>query len=212
MDSDGEEFADEYLAEESGILVNYYNGGRLAGAPSAVPPVGNNPNGYILIIILGVPTWAPPSPGTLVLLEEQTASGATNVNFTTGFSSSYRSYHFQYYNVTGSVNSTIRLRLSTNGGSSYETTNYTNTSSGASTTFIAPNGTTTFSGTAMYGETIAINPNDTSVRKDGWFRGIQGGTQNFGFWTHTTTSAINAFRWDKSSGTISGTFRLYGML
>jgi len=55
-----EPFLDE-MGYASGVPVRFYNGGKLAGASSDVPPVGDE--GDVLTVVGGVPEWAPPSGG-----------------------------------------------------------------------------------------------------------------------------------------------------
>lgn len=61
------------------------------------------------------------SASALVLLETQTASSDTSIDFTTGIDSTYTSYIIKYYGMYGSSGgAATRLRTSTDGGSTFE--------------------------------------------------------------------------------------------
>lgn len=63
--------------------------------------------------------------GSLVLVESHTASGAADVQFTTGLTSTYVNYKMFASNVLPSTNSvTIVAEVSTDGGSTWKTTGY----------------------------------------------------------------------------------------
>jgi hypothetical protein len=62
-------------------------------------------------------------PGGWILQEQHTASGSTELDFTTCISSSYDDYRIDLLGVTVTTNGALlRLQYSTNGGSTYDTT------------------------------------------------------------------------------------------
>jgi len=176
------------------------------------------------------------SSAGVVLLEQHTASSSATLDFTTGITSTYDDYMFELVNVLPASNAVdMWLRVSTNGGSTFDATaGAYNTlafrwTSGASA---AAGGTSTnmqvdggggadpVSSTAanggvngtyyMYG---AANTAMGTVFKgevtNGSTNGFRGAVVA-GTWT--TTTAVNAVRFLFSSGNIaSGTIRLYGV-
>jgi hypothetical protein len=69
----------------------------------------------------GDQTWATPAGGAWQFISSITASGATSVDFTSGFSSSYVTYLIQVTNYS-QTNGELWLQTSTDGGSSWITT------------------------------------------------------------------------------------------
>jgi len=57
---------DENIVIQSGIPIRMYSGGKLAGAPSAVPPITPGDEGYVLVVIGGIPTWVPTASASQV--------------------------------------------------------------------------------------------------------------------------------------------------
>jgi hypothetical protein len=60
--------------------------------------------------------------GGLVLLSTQTASASANISFTTGIDSAYDEYVFKFINIHPSANADFKFQVSTDGGSTYATT------------------------------------------------------------------------------------------
>jgi len=210
MNDNGDEYADEYIQIQSGIPVHFYNGGRLAGSPSSVPPTTGVPDGYILIIILGVPTWgALPLPKTWVLLSTQTASASSSINFT-GLTSAYSRFSIVLSGVTYSAG-TLRGRTSSNNGSSYDAgaTDY-NTSGGNTNWMTLSSASSATIG--QQGEIEIWYPSQTSaehvVSSRLWLDNALTTASN----SRRSTTAVNAFRLLPTTGTITaGTFILYGL-
>jgi hypothetical protein len=60
------------------------------------------------------------SPATLVLLSTQTASASANISFTTGLDSTYDEYIFKFINIHPATNNAnFQFNMSTDGGSNY---------------------------------------------------------------------------------------------
>jgi hypothetical protein len=111
------------------------------------------------------PTWITPSSGALVFISSVTASNSATVSFTS-LSSTYDVYMVELVNLV-TVNAELQMRMSTNNGSSYDTTNYrfssiggVNTSSAAEVDSLTGNAslirlmcnnTGSISGTASHG-------------------------------------------------------------
>jgi hypothetical protein len=180
------------------------------------------------------------SNATLVLLSTQTASASANISFTTGLDSTYDEYIFKYINIHPASVAQLTFNLSTDGGSNYNVTKTTTAfnphhnedgSDGAldyrtawdlaqSTSYqimaqeVGNGADETASGTLTL-----FNPSSTTYVKH--FIGITQYYQNFGntgafgvlyAGYANTTSAINAVRFQMSSGNIDdGIIKLYGV-
>lgn len=208
-----------------------------AGAPGATGPQG--PPGIVFFGEDGEEGMiGPPGPagaaavGAMVLLSTKTPSGASSVAFTSLLSSTYDNYMLIWYGVTTSDKGGLGVRVSTNNGSSYDTgNNYYNATAvwGASTNFAQYTETPTVSylliqvqswnaggfpgnGTAyIYDLNNASNKKtfvsiSTGINSDGnWYTRHAGGLYN-------VAATINAFEViDVAGGTITGTFKLYGI-
>lgn len=170
------------------------------------------------------PTFQAASTGNLVLIQSQTPSGAASVTFTTGISATYTTYLFVCSNITLSAGSALNLQVSTNGGSTYSSTNYLSGINyfGYSSAVLANVNQTTgvivatgigttnaASGNGIcwcYGIEAAVNPffiSDFSVKNN--FR-------EMGTATNTAATTVNAFKIFGDSGNVSGTISLFGVL
>lgn len=171
-----------------------------------------------------------------VLLSTQDASNSTSIDFTSDIDGTYDRYVVTMENVVPATNNVdLRMLVSTDGGSSYLSSNYGYTGGGTKGSSSAFGGTAsnsaafiilTFGGNIgnatgenLSGVITISNPSETSLYKliriqttyydqeadFVWDAGVGG---NF-----NDTSAIDAFRFLASSGNIaSGTFKLYGVL
>jgi hypothetical protein len=172
--------------------------------------------------------------GGLTLLEQHTASSSATLDFTSWYSSTYDQYQIELLNLipaTDLVN--LYLRMSTNGGSSYDAGanyNWTNWAwrSAASGAFGAnaatqiildPTSSVGVKNTAtngLCGTLRLYSPGSTAVHKQvvGQVSSLDsvsflGGTPTG---IYLSTTAVNAFRFLFSSGNIaSGIVRVYGI-
>ena len=165
--------------------------------------------------------------GALVLLEQHTGSSSATLDFTTCISSTYDEYMVEFIDVLPATNATaLKVRVSTNGGSSWDsTTNYYDNAIYATTTW-------TFAAAAASSVQIAHDVNATAaiLGVTGSIRVVPSGSQHRWFvgQAHYLTSgsiravhlingdydlgAFNALRFFFSSGNIaSGTIRVYGI-
>lgn len=171
--------------------------------------------------------------GALVLLEQHTASASAALDFTTGITSTYDDYFFELVNIIPSTNTVnLVMQVSTDGGSTWKTTNYHYAFIFNSNVAGTPTGSVS---------TVAANfvlagtlPNAISVSgccgKVQMFDPLNAVSQkSFKFevqWLHTDTNrynyngsgwwilatAVNAVRFKMDAGNIaSGTIRLYGI-
>ena len=167
------------------------------------------------------------SSGNLVLLSSQTASNSATLPFITGITG-FDAYYFLYYGVTVASTSTIWLQLSTNGGSSYNTTTYdcwnvvsynggiVQGLAGATSGLVIVNGGEASATIPSSGHAQLFNFHNTSFVKQcvsscSTILGGANSTQsNASHWT--TTTSVNAFQVIASVGNIlTGTFKLYGI-
>ena len=181
------------------------------------------------------------SLGSMVLLSEQTASASASISFTSGIDSTYPIYKFEFINIHPSVqNANPQFNFSTDGGSNYNVTK-TSTAfrayhfEGDLSAVLEYQATQDLAQSSSYQNlTYVGNDNDMSVSgslklfspssttyvkhflttvntygdgggqdlSENWF------TAGYG----NTTSAINAIRFQMSSGNIDvGTIKLYGI-
>tara|TARA_B100001939_G_scaffold333599_1_gene333723 strand:+ start:345 stop:950 length:606 start_codon:yes stop_codon:yes gene_type:complete len=185
-----------------------------------------------------VTSMASLSTGSMTLISEQTASGASTVSFTSGIDSTYPIYKFEFINYhANSDNPRPYIQASTNGGSSYGVTvtttafraTHSENDSQAqleySTGQDKAQSTDFFSISDLYmndesdenqnGYIFLFNPSSTTFVKHfiGEFNGMNNveTVHGLGAGYFNTTSAINAFQFKNSAGTIDGTFKLYGI-
>lgn len=174
------------------------------------------------------PPITAPTPSGLVLLDEQIASGSSALNFT-AFSSLYDVYEFQLSGLeSATAGSSLQMRVSTDGGSSY-----VSTSSYSYVHNISPS-----SGTATTARAESQAALLLSTSRANWFnssgvvnvRSSQSGTQKtlidstivenqssavfrtvVGGGAYNATTVVNAVRFMFASGNItSGTIQMYG--
>ncbi len=166
--------------------------------------------------------------GNHVLIQSQTASSVSSLTFTTGITG-YDIYFLQYYGITNSAGAAnLAIQVSTDGGSTYQTTNYVNNGY-----YSNNSGLTNIYLTAFAGMLIATDLDNTAAPS---FSG-NGYLYNFGnaslhkqfvgqgagkyasisnISTHmgcewSTVTVVNAFKILIDAGNMSGTFKLYGI-
>jgi hypothetical protein len=176
--------------------------------------------------------------GTLVLLSTQTASASANISFTTGIDSTYDEYIFKFINIHPATDSGLTFNGSTDGGSNYNVTKTTTVfkahhkEDDTSTDLSYRTGEDLAQSTAYQrltnydidtdndsstsGYLHIFSPSDTTFVK----HFIANTNQcNFTYSVNTyvagyfnTTSAINAIRFQMSSGNIDdGIIKMYGV-
>lgn len=178
--------------------------------------------------------------GTLVLLTTLTASNSATLDDTTHITPTYDEYMIALRNLVPVTNSvSFKLRISTDGGSTYKSSGYLSQLTGAfnagsggagdgteaatDSILLTGAGTnlntlTNTAGLGVSGTIYLHAPNGTSsaamvtgsVTWSAVTNSINTGT--IGGWYNTTGSAINAIRFLCSSGNIStGTIKIYGI-
>jgi hypothetical protein len=84
------------------------------------------PAGITNASVSAVTSFANASGGTLILLSTQTASSSANISFTTGLDSTYDEYIFKFINIHPATDGAeFQFNLSTDSGSNYNVTKTT---------------------------------------------------------------------------------------
>lgn len=166
-----------------------------------------------------------PSTGQLVLISTANASGASTVDFT-GLSSTYIAYVLYVsglYASTGSA--TLQLRTTSNGGSTWDSGagnyayNYVFINNSGTVTGTSTTSTSIATGLlqdSTYGDHFTLTLNNPGVSRPAsveWTLGtyITSGYQYRGIGFRVSTTAIDGLRLLPSTGTLTGTFKLYGV-
>jgi len=176
--------------------------------------------------------------GNMVLISSQTASNSASISFTTGIDSTYKEYQFYFINLaprTDNVNFTFNL--STDSGSNYNVTKTTTAFEayhGEADTYgvLAYAGFSLAQSTAFQtlmndlgngadennsGTLALFNPSSTTYVKH-FFTQTSRNAHNdiagnqFVAGYGNTTSAVNAVRFQMSSGNFDGTILMYGIV
>jgi len=179
------------------------------------------------------------SNATLVLLSTQTASASANISFTTGLDSTYDEYQFHFINIRPATDSVqFEFNMSTDGGSNYNVTKTTtafkahHNEADTDTTLSYSTARDLAQSTSfqMLGEQVGngadeqcsgtltlFNPSSTTYVKHfiSNFNSYNDANYSINFYVAgygNTTSAINAIRFQFSSGNIDdGIIKLYGV-
>jgi len=178
--------------------------------------------------------------GSMVLLQEQTASGDADVSFTSGIDSTYKEYVFRFINLHPSANdSSISWQVNASGESGYNETitstsfsavHYEGGTNPAGPTYLT--GSDQAEGTAaqrlsdsigndndqcISGELTLYNPSSTTFVKHFASRvnntlHSDGTNDQYKAGYINTTGAITEIQFTPSSGTIDdGTIKMYGI-
>lgn len=221
---DGSTYANTAAGAAGGVL---YSAGSSAPAFTAAGTSGQ----VLTSAGAGAPTWTTPSSGALVFLSTVTASAAATVDIETTFNGTYDSYLLIGKSCSVSVN-TADFRFQMKLGGTYVTTGYIyhlmNSASG-STAYVgtqAVNDSHVPVGASMSSDSNSsfsfamriYDPTSTTVKKLITFEGTSLATSgtviknSFGSGTNNQITALTGIRFFPPSGTISGTFRLYGIV
>ena len=195
------------------------------------------PAGITNSSVSAVTSFANASGGTLTLLSTQTASASATISFTTGLDITYDEYIFKFINVKPATdNVQFQFNLSTDSGSNYNVTKTTtffqavhteadSTELAYKTSYdLAQSTSFQILGDAignggdenLSGSMQIFNPSSTTYVKH-FISHIQFSrhldfTMNFHVAGYgNTTSAVNAIRFQMSSGNFDGTIYLYGI-
>jgi hypothetical protein len=198
------------------------------------------PAGITNATVADITSFPNASGGTLVLLSTQTASASATISFTTGLDSTYDEYIFKFINIHPSASDEkLGFNLSTDGGSNYnvaKTTTYFLSYHNEADTQAAlsydPYGIDLAQGTGnnffcvgignendecLSGSMTLFNPSSTTYvkhfigRANNYYQADYSMDNYFAGYGNTT-SAVNAIRFQMSSGNIDdGIIKLYGV-
>ena len=179
------------------------------------------------------------SSGDVVLLQTQTASTSSSISFTSNIDSTYPIYFFKYINIHPSGTNRFQVNFSTDGGSNYNVSKTTsviriahrengNDGAIAKDTGDDLSVSTSFQDLMSYGNqdddndhslngTLHLfNPSETTHWKN--FASVSQGNIDPDYSTQTkvagqlrSTSAVNAVKFQMTSGTFDGIIKLYGI-
>jgi hypothetical protein len=179
-----------------------------------------------------------PNPANLVLISTQTASASATISFTTGLDSTYDEYIFKFIDIHPATNDiNFTFNMSTDSGSNY---NVTKTTTLFKAVHLESDATATLSyqtshdlaqSTAFQpimegvgngadesgsGTLTLFNPSSTTYVKHfisscNSYRHADGSDNWYLAGYGNTTSAVNAIRFQMSSGNFDGTIKLYGV-
>jgi hypothetical protein len=180
----------------------------------------------------GAPTWVTPGGGSWVYLSTVTASGAATADIETTFNSTYAMYAIVAVGVYFTVSQRIGVRLKVGGaygtdvayqyaatGANANTGVTTDNSGSYDRINITPNATAPYSDQVASFVTYVPNPSSTTALKMVWGVGgyvATGGyqaTMTFSGGYYSDQTALTGVRFFPTNGTgsITGTFRLYGI-
>jgi len=196
------------------------------------------PAGITNSSVSAVTSFANASGATLILLSTQTASASANISFTTGLDSTYDEYQFHFINIhPANDDINFQFNMSTDSGSNYNVTKttthfqsqhreddvftfgYVDSADLAQSTafqvlaFNIGNG----ADESTAGTLTLFNPSSTTyvkhfITNTNCYEYINGSRNQFTAGYANTTSAINAIRFQMSSGNIDdGIIKLYGV-
>jgi len=187
--------------------------------------------------VTGITVLANASDG-ITFISSQTASNSASISFTTGIDSTYKAYKFVFSNMNPATdNVPFTFNGSTDAGSNYNVTktttffhsyhNEAGTDAGlsyqtnqdlAQSTSFQPISKNTGNGAdeSVSGTLTLFNPSSTTYVKHFISNSSEysNGDENFNDFVagyFNTTSAINAIRFQMSSGNFDGTIYLYGI-
>ena len=197
------------------------------------------PAGITNASVSAVTSFANASGGTLILLSTQTASASATISFTTGLDSTYDEYIFKFINIHPATDDTgLQFNMSTDGGSNYNVTKTTTAfrsihDEADTDTSLAYRTTNDLAQSTAFqvlhpnlgndndqqasGELTLFNPSSTTYVKHFISRVESYTSDNYSqeFYIAgygNTTSAVNAIRFQMSSGNIDdGIIKLYGV-
>ena len=198
------------------------------------------PAGITNSSVSAVTSFANASGGTLFLLSTQTASSSATISFTTGLDSTYDEYIFKFISVRPATDNTeLNFNMSTDAGSNYNVTKTTtffrtyHAEDGVSGTTLQYEDTRDLAQSTSFqkltsnctsdadqgtsGTLQLFNPSSTTYVKHFMSSAIHADTSDFAYSAYSagygnTTSAVNAIRFQFSSGNIAdGIFKLYGV-
>jgi len=196
------------------------------------------PAGITNASVSAVTSFANASGGTLILLSTQTASASATISFTTGLDSTYDEYIFKFIDIhPASDNVEFQFNMSTDSGSNYNVTKTTTAfriyhDEGDTATALEYHAASDLAQSTAYqrlmlgmgsdadqngcGTMSLFNPSSTTYVKHFISNFNDYFNEDFSYGSFVagygnTTSAVNAVRFQMSSGNFDGIIKLYGL-
>ena len=198
------------------------------------------PAGITNSSVSAVTSFANASGGTLILLSTQTASASATISFTTGLDSTYDEYIFKFINIHPATdNVSFDFNMSTDSGSNYNVTKtttffYAYHNEAGTDSSLTYNGSNDLAQSTSFqkisnisigngndescsGTLTLFNPSSTTYVKhfisvSNVYDTLNYTVNNYVAGYGNTTSAVNAVRFQMSSGNIDdGIIKLYGV-
>jgi hypothetical protein len=196
------------------------------------------PAGITNASVSAVTSFANASAGTLILLSTQTASNSATISFTSGLDSTYDMYEFKFIDIHPRTDAvSFDFNLSTDSGSNYNVTKTTThfvayhleDGSSSALTYVSNRDlaqSTSFqqltnlngSGAdeSVAGSLQLFNPSSTTYVKHfiattNQYQNENSSQNSYVAGYGNTTSAVNAIRFQMSSGNFDGVIKLYGV-
>jgi hypothetical protein len=196
------------------------------------------PAGITNASVSAVTSFANASGGTLILLSTQTASNSATISFTTGLDSTYDEYQFKFIDINPATDDAVfTFNMSTDAGSNYNVTKTTtffrafhledgsNAGVGyetakdlAQSTAFQELTTTIGNGAdeSSSGTLTLFNPSSTTYVKHfisncNSYNAGNVSVNDYSAGYGNTTSAVNAVRFQMSTGNFDGIIKLYGL-
>jgi hypothetical protein len=184
-------------------------------------------------------TSLPFGVGNMILISSQTASNSASISFTTGINSTYKEYQFYFIDIHPRTDAEeFQFNMSTDAGSNYNVTktttffgayhNESDSSAGVTYETSFDLAQSTSDQIIMYncgngadengcGTLLLFNPASTTYVKHFIANTQVHENTNYSINNYTagygnTTSAINAVRFQMSSGNFDGTIAMFGVL
>jgi hypothetical protein len=196
------------------------------------------PAGITNASVSAVTSFANASGGTLILLSTQTASNSATISFTSGLDSTYDEYMFKFINIHARTDAAeFQFNMSTDSGSNYNVTKTTTAfrvyhDEGDSATALEYHAASDLAQSTAYqrlmlgmgsdadqngcGTMSLFNPSSTTYVKHFISNFNDYFNEDFSYGSFVagygnTTSAVNAVRFQMSSGNFDGIIKLYGL-
>jgi len=184
-----------------------------ASAANTLARLGIGSTNQVLTVAGGVPTWATPAASGMTLITTLSPSAVASSSVDNVFTSTYDSYLIVGF-ITWTDNTNFEMRLRASGSDITTSTYFADTTAGqgsaGSTYYLADNRGTN----VITGFTIGItNPGNSSYKMGNVQRTFNATTgvyysQSF---RNSTLSATDGIKFFPTTGTMTGTIRIYGL-
>jgi hypothetical protein len=223
------------LPSASGANLTSLNASNLSSGTVATARLGSG-SASSANFLRGDQTWAEAGGGAWEFITSATGSSASSIAITSGIDSTYDRYALTFHfvsNLTGGNESYLYMKYSSNGGSSWLSGNYYRGEAFFEQPFTGTTGVLSFSGSRTESLHTEIRP-ASRFNSSGYIAGTvelskpsvssqalsyynifsSKGSELYssrGVGMYSSSTTVNAIQFYPSSGTITGTVRLYGL-